>query len=1008
MKFGESLSEELVPEWENQYVDYKNGKKQIKRYSQLQQELEQEEVVDTTPLLDPIGEDEADSGYFVLNCEMFNDQTHLIQNQSPKELKHLPQAELVKEQNERNELNAQNGQNEQIELSELTKLSNQNKNSNLNNHRILGLNFGKSHKQNHSYCCPKLNIAPTSGRGEGSASLARRSSIFQFSSFHSRSLRREDVVKEKEKFRLWCDDELNMVNTFFREKERDIYHRFLVLEDQFAQLKEQRAEEIRHVKSKASSQSLDDPRGQVNKKFSRLTERIQKALEPLSKLELPSLPPLPSKTFLKNFKKDDDSHPDLKLESQNNQESFDPNYAENRVRNGESGYDIEADLDSLSSADVPELPNVRKTGQSDTEPSRMSFKRDFATKPPVKVPYLYARKLLKNAVVEHYRSVALVRSYRAINRTALRKITKKFDKASGCSISEPFMRKVDNTYFQTSTLLEQIQGRVEDLFLSFYGAPNDTKKHGLEKLKSATLAMQPRLYHSAAFLSGTFLGFSIPIAAIVLYIFIQDVVYKHLSVLKYLGQLWAGFFLVNLTFLLVGINFKVYTKYKINYKFIFEFNLASVLDYRQFLILPSLALAIMSFCSWFSWENFWPNEFPGINWPLVFTAMILIMVFWPGHQFYASSRRWLLVALWRICWSGFYPVEFRDFYLGDILCSLSYSLSNLSFFICLYGIEWRRCLGGGDLPNSTENCGSAHSRSMGFLSALPSIWRFLQCFRRYMDTGDTFPHSANMMKYFVGSMYYCFLSLWRIDRSDSYRALFITFASVNSVFSSAWDIIMDWSLMQPGSRNFLLRDELFYGRPIYYYLAMVSDVILRFLWVIYIAFPGQLQQLAISSFLLAVAELLRRFIWMFFRMENEHRTNVTLFRASRESPLPYFISHRVGNAIDKLVEVRYKEMEKELEDKTDIKTSHSTSTKPSILSRLSLRGRPVPKRSHGADGAFEVGSRPESKSTINAISAAFNKAHVKDFQRRKYSITGEDSDEEDVDDDLRLKPNSTR
>ncbi|KAM9916108.1 hypothetical protein OXX59_010224, partial [Metschnikowia pulcherrima] len=145
-------------------------------------------------------------------------------------------------------------------------------------------------------------------------------------------------------------------------------------------------------------------------------------------------------------------------------------------------------------------------------------------------------------------------------------------------------------------------------------------------------------------------------------------------------------------------------------------------------------------------------------------------------------------------------------------------------------------LGGGEIPSSSARCGSRYSRSMGFLSTLPSIWRFLQCLRRYMDTGDAFPHLANMTKYLVSTIYYCLLSVWRIEQTSAARASFITFACVNSIFSSIWDIVMDWSLGQWNSKNFLLRDHLFYGNPTYYYVAMVLDVILRFQWIFYAFF----------------------------------------------------------------------------------------------------------------------------------------------------------------------------
>jgi xenotropic and polytropic retrovirus receptor 1 len=68
---------------------------------------------------------------------------------------------------------------------------------------------------------------------------------------------------------------------------------------------------------------------------------------------------------------------------------------------------------------------------------------------------------------------------------------------------------------------------------------------------------------------------------------------------------------------------------------------------------------------------------------------------------------------------------------------------------------------------------------------------------------------------------------------------------------------------------------------------MVIDPIMRSSWLFYVAFPGQKQHSAATSFFIALGEVFRRFIWNFFRMENEHMTNVGHFLASRDVPLPF-------------------------------------------------------------------------------------------------------------------------
>jgi hypothetical protein len=64
---------------------------------------------------------------------------------------------------------------------------------------------------------------------------------------------------------------------------------------------------------------------------------------------------------------------------------------------------------------------------------------------------------------------------------------------------------------------------------------------------------------------------------------------------------------------------------------------------------------------------------------------------------------------------------------------------------------------------------------------------------------------------------------------------------------------------------------------------------MRFSWLFYVVFPGQKQHSAATSFFIALGEVFRRFIWNFFRVENEHMTNVGQFIAARDVPLPFSI-----------------------------------------------------------------------------------------------------------------------
>lgn len=69
----------------------------------------------------------------------------------------------------------------------------------------------------------------------------------------------------------------------------------------------------------------------------------------------------------------------------------------------------------------------------------------------------------------------------------------------------------------------------------------------------------------------------------------------------------------------------------------------------------------------------------------------------------------------------------------------------------------------------------------------------------------------------------------------------------------------------------------------FYYLSIVEDLILRFGWTLSMSLieMGYVDSDLIFS-ILAPLEIFRRFIWNYFRLENEHLNNCGNFRAVRD------------------------------------------------------------------------------------------------------------------------------
>lgn len=144
---------------------------------------------------------------------------------------------------------------------------------------------------------------------------------------------------------------------------------------------------------------------------------------------------------------------------------------------------------------------------------------------------------------------------------------------------------------------------------------------------------------------------------------------------------------------------------------------------------------------------------------------------------------------------------------------------------------------------------------------------------------------------------------------------------------------------------------------------MIIDPILRFNWIFYSIYTHDLQHSTIVSFLVAFSEITRRGIWIIFRVENEHCSNVAHFKASRDVPLPYSIPT---------------ESEEDLHRLQSISETTTTET-PQPISR---------HRSYTAT-ALEAQESPSSATLrrrptpVRAFTQMVADAHTQDFEKRR-------------------------
>ncbi|XP_050203478.1 phosphate transporter PHO1 homolog 3-like [Mercurialis annua] len=494
---------------------------------------------------------------------------------------------------------------------------------------------------------------------------------------------------------------------------------------------------------------------------------------------------------------------------------------------------------------------------------------------------------LKRAFVGFYQKLRLLKSFSFLNTLAFSKIMKKYDKITSRDASKAYMKMVDKSCFGHSDEVIKVMGRVEATFIKHFS--NSNRRKGMSVLRPKA----KREKHRTTFSMGFFCGCTVAlIVALVLIIRARNLMDKpgRETYMTTMFPLYSLFAFIVLHLLMYAVNIYFWIRYRVNYSFIFGFKQGTELGYRNifFLGFGIATLALISVLLNLDMEMD-PKTKDYQQWtellPMFVVIALIVLVCLPLNILYRPARFFFLACIFHCIAAPLYKVTLPDFFLADQLTSQVQAIRSLEFYICYYG--W----GDYKLRDNTCDFSNEFTKYSYIVAAIPYWTRLLQCLRRLFEEGDAM-QAVNGGKYFITMVAISLRTAEKLndpmDKGSVWKLPALIVSVLAAIVSTYWDVVYDWGLLQRKSKNRWLRDKLLVPHKSVYYVAMVLNVVLRFAWLQTI-YRYTVFSLHKETMILIVAclEIIRRGIWNFFRLENEHLNNVGKYRAFKSVPLPF-------------------------------------------------------------------------------------------------------------------------
>eukprot|EP00261_Vitis_vinifera_P015482 XP_003635556.1 PREDICTED: phosphate transporter PHO1 homolog 3 [Vitis vinifera] len=522
-----------------------------------------------------------------------------------------------------------------------------------------------------------------------------------------------------------------------------------------------------------------------------------------------------------------------------------------------------------------ETPRSTIKGFLNPQPTALNFTRENLER---------VERKLKQAFIEFYHKLRLLKSYSFLNILAFSKIMKKYDKITSRDASKSYLKMVDESYLGSSKKVSKLMERVEATFVKHFSNSNRSK--GMNILRPKAMKERHRVTFSLGFFVGCTAALIVSLILIIRARHLLDLKEEGAQYMENMFPLYSLFGFIVLHMLMYAGNIYFWTRYRVNYSFILGFKQGTQLGHREVLFL-GFGLAVLALASVLSNLDLEMDpktkDYEAVTEliPLGLLLLVIAILLFPLNIIYRSSRFFFLTCLFHCFCAPLYKVTLPDFLLADQLTSQVQALRSLEFYICYYG--W------GDYKHRRNTCKTnAVYNTFYFIVAVVPYWsRLLQCLRRLFEEKDP-TQGYNGLKYFSTIVAVSLRTAYSLNKGMRWRIVAWVSSAIAAIASTYWDLVFDWGLLQKHAKNRWLRDKLLVPHKSVYFGAMVLNVLLRFAW-LQTVLDFQFSFIHREGLIAIVAslEIIRRGIWNFFRLENEHLNNVGKYRAFKSVPLPF-------------------------------------------------------------------------------------------------------------------------